>query len=100
MAFDYRCLIDKAVLEVLKQIINDIKNNGLVGDQSFYISFCTTFDGVILSHHIKEKYPKEITIILQRQFDKLKVYNDMFTVDISFGGKTENITGFQTTRRG
>ena len=91
MAFSYRCLIDDAVLKVLKQILNDIKDNGLLGDQSFYISFRTNYEGVVLSSTMKQKYPKEITIVLQHQFKKLNIYDEKFTVNISFGGIAENI---------
>ena len=91
MVFNYRGLIDEAVLNVLKQILNDIKNKGLLGDQSFYISFRTNFEGVVLSNTMKQKYPKEITIVLQHQFRQLNVYDEKFTVNISFGGNAENI---------
>jgi len=73
MAFSYRCLIDEAVLKVLKQILNDIKDNGLLGDQSFYISFRTNYEGVVLSSTMKQKYPKEITIVMQHQLKKPKI---------------------------
>jgi len=91
MAFNYRCLIDEAVLKVLKQILDDVKNNGFLGDQSFYISFRTNHTGVVLSNIMKQKYPKEITIVLQHQFKNLNVYDEKFTVNISFGGVAENI---------
>lgn len=91
MAFNYRYLIDEAVLKVFKQILSDVQDNGLIGDQSFYISFRTNFRGVVLSNTMKQKYPKEITIVLQHQFSKLNVYDDKFTVNISFGGRAENI---------
>jgi hypothetical protein len=40
---------------------------------------------------MKQKYPKEITIVLQHQFKKLNIYDEKFTVNISFGGIAENI---------
>ena len=91
MAFDYRELIDKSVLDVLKQILIDIQNNGLSGNQSFYISFRTNFEGVILSKTVKQRYPKEITIVLQHQFKRLKVLDKNFIVNIAFSGVAEDI---------
>jgi hypothetical protein len=91
MAFDYRYLIDRSVLDVLKQILTDIQNNGLIGDQSFYISFCTDFEGVILSKPVAQRYPREITIVLQHQFRRLRVLDEKFTVNITFSGVAENI---------
>lgn len=91
MAFDYQSLIDEAMLGVVKKILIEIEIKGIRDDQSFYLSFRTNFPGVILSDKVKEKYPKEITIILQHQFRNLAVINDKFMVNISFNGRAENI---------
>ena len=91
MTFDYRYLIDKSVLDVLKRILADIQSSGIVGDQSFYISFRTDAGGVVLSKTVKQKYPKEITIVLQHQFKQLKVFDEKFTVNITFSGAAENL---------
>jgi hypothetical protein len=91
MLFDYQYLIDKSVLNVLKQILNYIQNNGLSDDQSFYISFLTNSKGVILSKTVKQKYSKEITIVLQHQFKDLKVLDKKFTVNLAFNGIAEDI---------
>lgn len=91
MAFDYRHLIDKSVLDILKKILKDIQNNGISDDRSLYISFRTNDQGVILSKSVKQKYPKEITIILQHQFKNLTVLDEKFTVNITFSGITEKV---------
>ena len=91
MTFDYRPLIDKAILNVLKQILTDVEQNGLFGDQSFYISFPTNAKGVMLSKAIRQKYPQEITIVLQHQFRNLKVSDEKFTVNIVFSGVEEKV---------
>ncbi len=91
MAFDYRHLIDKSVLDILKKILKDIQNNGISDDRSLYISFRTNDQGVILSESVKQKYPKEITIILQHQFKNLTVLDEKFTVNITFSGITEKV---------
>ena len=89
MTFDYRHLIDKSVLDILKKILEDIQSNGISDDRSIYISFRTNAQGVVLSKPVKQKYPKEITIILQHQFKNLTVLDEKFTVNITFSGITE-----------
>ncbi len=90
MTVDYRYLIDKSVLDVLKQILNDVGNN-LYGERSFYISFRSSYQGVVLSEFIRQKYPNEITIVLQHQFKNLKVFEEKFVVNINFSGIAEDI---------
>lgn len=91
MTFDYRHLIDKSVLDILKKILEDIQSNGISDDRSIYISFRTNAQGVVLSKPVKQKYPKEITIILQHQFKNLTVLDEKFTVNITFSGITETV---------
>lgn len=91
MAFDYQSLIDEAMLSVVKNILLEVRDKGLQGDQSFYISFLTNFDGVALSKAVKNKHPQEITIVLQHQFRNLTVLDDKFIVNISFSGSPENV---------
>lgn len=92
MIIDYQSLIDEAMLGIVKKILKDIIENGLINDQSFYISFHTDFPGVILSQKIKKRYPREITIVLQHQFKNLVVFDDKFSVNISFNGIPETIS--------
>jgi hypothetical protein len=91
MTFDYRHLIDKSVLDILKKILEDIQSNEISDDRSIYISFRTNAQGVVLSKPVKQKYPKEITIILQHQFKNLTVLDEKFTVNITFSGITETV---------
>lgn len=92
MKIDYQTLLDKAMLEVVRAILIQIQTEGITeAEQAFYISFRTDFDGVILSRHIRQRYPKEITIVLQHQFRDLRVLDDRFSVNIAFGGVAETI---------
>lgn len=88
---DYQSLIDNAMLGIIKDVLTEVEQNGLYGDQSFYIGFRTDYKGVIISNRIKQTYPKEITIVLQHQFRDLRVMDDKFSVNISFSGIPENI---------
>ena len=88
---DYQKLLDEAMLELVKKVLIKIQSDGLYGTHHFYISFKTTHIGVILSPRMKQRYPEEITIVLQHQFDELLVSPDKFSVKISFDGIKENI---------
>lgn len=91
MTFNYRYLINKSLLNALKEILMDIQLNGIPDGQSIYISFLTKEHGIVLSDSVKQRYPEEITIVLQYQFENLMVFDKNFTVDISFNKTTEKI---------
>jgi hypothetical protein len=91
MAIDYQVLVDEAMLGIVKKILVHAQDNGLKDDQRFYISFHTNYSKVILSKNVKARYPKEITIVLQYQYENLQVLEDRFSVDIEFSGISEAI---------
>jgi len=91
MTIDYQLLIDEAMLGIVRKILINTQNNGLDADQCFYISFRTDYPEVVLSKHVKNRYPKEITIILQYQYRDLQVFEDRFSVNIAFSGIPETI---------
>jgi hypothetical protein len=88
---NYQSLLNNALLSIVRNVLLQIQKDGLDLEHSFYISFRTDFAGVTLSERVKSKYPQEITIILQHQFKNLLVFDDYFTVNISFDGISEDI---------
>lgn len=91
MSIDYQLLIDEAMLSIVRKVLRNTCETGLIGEQSFYISFKTDDSEVVLSRNIRQRYPKEITIVLQYQYKDLRVLEDRFSVNIAFSGLPENI---------
>lgn len=81
---DYGKRINAALLQVIKEIIQDLSESKISSNHCFYITFDTTHEGVILSKKLKKEYPKQMTIILQNQFWDLKIKKDSFNVTLSF----------------
>ena len=69
----YDLLTQDALRSVVKRVLIDAAREGLPGEHHFYISFKTQFPGVKISSRLAEKYPDEITIVLQHQFWDLSV---------------------------
>ncbi|RZJ39774.1 MAG: stringent starvation protein B [Brevundimonas sp.] len=65
---------------------------GLPGAHHFYITFKTRGLGVSLPPDILAKYPDEMTVVLQHQFDDLAVEHDLFSVKLRFGGVPKVLT--------
>lgn len=87
----YDLLAQEALRSVVRRVLSDVAKDGLPGDHHFYISFDTRAPGVRLSQRMREKYPEEMTIVLQHQFWDLNVNDTFFEVGLSFGGVPEKL---------
>src|SRR5262245_43553134 len=87
----YDLLAQEALRGMVHRILVDAAKNGLPGEHHFYISFDTRAPGVRISPRLREKYPEEMTIVLQHQFWDLTVSEDAFEVGLSFGGVPERL---------
>ncbi|MDD3181750.1 MAG: ClpXP protease specificity-enhancing factor SspB [Alphaproteobacteria bacterium] len=88
----YDNLIETALREVVRQAMGKVVQNGLPGEHHFYISFLTKHPGVDIPAYLKEKYPEEMTIVLQHQFFGLTVSEEGFSVLLSFNNIRERLT--------
>jgi hypothetical protein len=87
----YDLLVQDALKGVVRKVLGDAIRDGLPGDHHFYISFRTDFPGVRVSQRLRDKYPQEMTIVLQHQFWDLGVTEHAFEVGLSFSGIPERL---------
>ena len=87
----YDLLVQDALKGVVRKVLGDAIRDGLPGDHHFYISFRTDFPGVRVSQRLRDKYPQEMTIVLQHQFWDLGVTEHTFEVGLSFSGVPERL---------
>jgi hypothetical protein len=90
-SIDYTKLQQEAMRGVVRAVLQRIVKTGLPGEHHFYISFLTQAPGVILSKRLKEKYPSEMTIVLQHRFWDLIISDDRFEVKLTFDGIPERL---------
>lgn len=88
---DYDALAQDAMRGVVRTVLLKAATSGLPGDHHFYISFDTSGTGVVLSKRLKEKYPNEMTVVLQHRFWDLAVHDDRFEVKLTFDGIPERL---------
>lgn len=88
----YDLLVQNALKSVVCKVLADASKDGIPPDHHFYVSFHTNFSGVKISSRLREKYPEEMTIVLQHQFWDLKVTDVLFEVGLSFSGIPERLT--------
>jgi hypothetical protein len=87
----YDLLVQDALKSVVRKVLTDAAAHGLPGDHHFYISFRTEDPNVRISQRLREKYPVEMTIVLQHQFWDLAVTEHTFEVGLSFSGIPERL---------
>lgn len=87
----YDLLVQDALRGVVRHVLTDAATNGLPGEHHFYISFRTEAAGVRISNRLREKYPEEMTVVLQHQFWDLAVTEHGFEVGLHFSGIPERL---------
>ena len=87
----YDLLVQDALRGVVRQVLTDVARNGLQGEHHFFITFKTAAPGLRLSSRMRERYPDEMTVILQHQFWGLTVTEAGFEVGLSFNNMPERL---------
>ena len=88
---EYQKILDKNMLNVFKDILKNIKDNGLSNNNHLYVTFLTNYKNVVLPNWLKQKYPKEMTIIIQYEYYDLEIHKNNFSITLSFGDIKTNL---------
>ena len=80
----YDVLAQEAFRGLVKKVLTEVAHAGLPGEHHFYITFKTGAPGVDIPTHLKERFPDEMTIVLQNKFWDLTVEPELFSVGLSF----------------
>ena len=82
----YDEIVQEALRAVVGRVLGQVESGGgtLPGDHHFYITFKTGAPGVSIPQHLIERFPDEMTIVLQNKFWDLFVGPEHFSVGLSF----------------
>ncbi|RJE89433.1 SspB family protein [Paracoccus onubensis] len=86
---DYGGMMHRAMQSLIADVLRDVARNGLPGEHHFFITFDTRDEGVEMADWLRERYPEEMTIVIQHWFDNLTVDDQGFTVTLNFGNSPE-----------
>jgi uncharacterized protein len=90
---DYRAMAQEAMRGIVRSALRHVAGLGyLPGQHHFYVAFDTRAPGVVVSKRLKQRYPEEMTIVLQHQFRDLTVTDERFEVTLSFDNVPERLT--------
>ncbi len=90
--FRYDLMVETALRGVVRDALRRAAERGLPGNHHFYITFKTRAPGVHIPEYLVERYPDEMTIVLQFQFWDLEILEEQFSVTLSFNDVREPLT--------
>ncbi|MBF9047231.1 hypothetical protein LSUCC0031_08920 [Rhodobacterales bacterium LSUCC0031] len=87
----YGRLMHQAMRGLIKTVLRDVAQHGLPGAHHFFITFDTGAAGVSLADWLRDRYPEEMTIVIQNWYDGLTVDEDGFSIILNFGDNPEHL---------
>mgnify|MGYP000918923096 CR=1 FL=1 len=86
---DYGNLMHSAMRGLIRTVLQDVADNGLPGNHHFFITFDPRHPDAQLADWLRERYPEEMTVVMQHWYDNLAVDQDGFAVTLNFGETPE-----------
>ena len=86
---DYGNLMHAAMRGLIRSVLEDVSRNGLPGNHHFFISFDTRHPDVRIADWLSQRYPADMTVVMQHWFNNLEVGEDGFAVTLNFGDSPE-----------
>jgi len=89
--FDYGRMMQRALRGLMAEVLGRVAEDGLPGDHHFYIGIDTGHPGVDMPDWLRQRYPKEMVIVLQEWFADLAVLSDRFQVTLNFSNEPQTL---------
>ncbi|CAM4111802.1 SspB family protein [Palleronia rufa] len=86
---DYGNLMHAAMRGLIRKVLSDVQAKGLPGEHHFFITFDTMHPDVEIADWLSDRYPGEMTVVMQHWYDNLDVGTDGFSVTLNFGDSPE-----------
>ena len=86
---NYGNLMHTAMRGLIKTVLAQVSEEGLPGSHHFFITFDTRHEGVELADWLRQRYPGDMTIVMQHWFENLIVDEDGFSITLNFGDTPE-----------
>jgi len=88
---DYGRLVESALRAVVRDVLERLAKGTLPSPHHFYITFRTRHPGVVIPEFLRDRYPDDMTIVLQHQFWDLEVDAEGFAVTLSFNDQLQRL---------
>lgn len=88
---NYGSLMHQAMRGLIRSVLEGVRMDGLPGEHHFFITFDTGHPDVEIADWLSDRYPGEMTVVMQHWFDNLVVTEDGFAVTLNFGDAPERL---------
>ena len=88
---DYGRLVESALRTVVRDVLSGLAKEGAPPPHHFYVTFRTHHPGVAIPEFLRDRYPTDMTIVLQHQFWDLAVDEEGFAVTLSFNDQMQRL---------
>jgi len=86
---DYGNLMHDAMRGLIQKVLGGIAADGLPGQHHFFITFDTMHPDVEIADWLSDRYPEEMTVVIQHWFANLEVTDEGFAITLNFGDNPE-----------
>ncbi|WP_199262295.1 SspB family protein [Paracoccus binzhouensis] len=86
---DYGGMMHRAMQRLIAEVLQSVAREGLPGEHHFFITFDTRDSDVEMADWLRERYPEEMTIVIQHWFENLEVTPEGFRITLNFGNSPE-----------
>ncbi len=86
---DYGGMMHRAMQRLIAEVLETVAEEGLPGEHHFFITFDTRDSDVEMADWLRERYPEEMTIVIQHWFENLSVTPEGFHITLNFGNSPE-----------
>lgn len=90
-SIDYGVLMHRAMRGLIQEVMEGVRDNGLPGEHHFFVTFDTNHVDAKLAVWLTERYPDEMTVVIQHWFDNLEVTDKGFGITLNFGDDPEDL---------
>ena len=88
---EYQKILNKNLLNVFIEVLKEVEKNGFDGKNHLYITFATNNAKTTVPDWLLQKYPNEMTIVIQHEYYHLSVHKMNFNIGLSFNNKKSNL---------
>ena len=88
---DYGRLVEGALRTVVRDVLGGLVSEGAPPPHHFYVTFRTHHPGVAIPEFLRDRYPVDMTIVLQHQFWDLAIDDEGFAVTLSFSDQLQRL---------
>ena len=88
----YQKILNKNLLNVFIEILKEVEKKGLDGKNHLYVTFATNNSKTLVPYWLLQKYPNEMTIVIQHEYYNLLINKKNFKIGLSFNNRKCDLT--------